>query len=115
MKKQPGPKTAIVSSVDTEMRRYITKIHKEEYNFFFNNCIRKSVKIYKMAVNLGIEVELFLCIAINPKWCGPAPKVCPHVYAVVAGERIEVSLSPKQEKKYWKNSDVKTYLPVKLA
>ncbi len=98
-----------------EIVEYIVRIHNEPYNFFLNSCIHKSVRIYRKAAGLNTNAQLYLCIAVNPKWRGPAPKVSPHVYSVVDGERIEVSLSPEQEQEYWKNSDVKTYWPVRIA
>ena len=96
------------------MEQYINQIYNEPYNLFCNNCIHKSLKIFKKAKELRIKAELVLCIAKNPKLWGWLTIIYPHVYVLVNGQRVDVALCPEQEKKYWENSGVTIYLPIRL-
>jgi len=103
--------------MNAEMTKYIKQIHNETYNLFRNNCAHKSLKIFKQAKELGIRAELVVCISRRPGIRGLIPLfgLGPHVFVLLNGQKVDVALSPEQEEKYWKNSDLKIFLPVKLA
>jgi len=103
--------------MNAEMTKYIRQIHNETYNLFGNNCIRKSLKIFKKAKEMGIQAELVVCISRRPGIRGLIPLfgLGPHVFVLLNGQKVDVALSPEQEEKYWRNSDLKIFLPMKLA
>jgi hypothetical protein len=103
--------------MNTEMTKYVRQIHNETYNLFGNNCIHKSLKILKKARELGVHAELVVCFASAPGIRGLIPLVglVPHVFILLNGQKVDVALSPEQEEKYCKNSDLKILLPMKLT
>jgi hypothetical protein len=103
--------------MNDEMTKYIGRIHNETYNLFANNCIHKSLKIFKKAKELGIKAELVVCISSVPGIRGLIPLfgLWPHFFVLLEGQKVDVALSPEQEEKFWKNSDLKIFLPLKIA
>ena len=97
------------------LKQYIDQVYHEPYHLLWNNCLNKSWRIYKKAAKLGVEAQLVICIAKNPKWWWMFTIIIPHFYVLVNEEKIDVGLSPDQEKKYWKNSDFKIYCPIRIA
>ena len=98
-----------------DLKQYIDQVYHEPYHLIWNHCLNKSWRIYKKAEELGIEARLIICIAKNPKWWWMFTVIIPHCYVLVNKEKVDVALSPEQEKQYWKNSDFKIYFPVKIA
>lgn len=99
-----------------ELSSFIDEVYREPYSLFGNNCIKKSLKIKAKAEELGKQADLICCISIVPikKWHN-LPTINPHLYTEIEGEKIDVSLDPKHEKVYSKNSEKKLILPVNLS
>lgn len=97
-----------------ELKEFIEVVHKEDYHPLTNNCLIKSNKIYAKAKELGLDVRLVGCLSLQPgSPVGPGgknipPYLSPHTYIMVEGEKVDVWLSPEQEKKYWP-SDVQVF------
>lgn len=100
---------------DMEMRQFIESVYQEPYSLLTNNCFHKAIRIARKARDLGKDAQLVPCWSIAPKrlW-GLIPIISPHAYTLIDGEKVDVSLSPEQEQKYWKNSERKIYLRIKL-
>ena len=98
-----------------EFSAFIDTVYRERYSYFWNNCINKSLRIKAKAEELGKHADLIFCFSIVPikKWhCFPV--ISPHVYTVIDGEMIDVSLDPEHEEMYCKNSEKKLIMPVKI-
>jgi len=100
---------------EAEMERYIDQVHREPFSLLRNNCYRKAARIVRKARSLGVPANVLICISKPPKklW-GIVPIINPHAYALVNGVKVDVGLSPEQEQRYWKNSERKIYLPLKI-
>ncbi|MBA7694631.1 hypothetical protein ES703_103244 [subsurface metagenome] len=100
---------------DIEMRRFIESVYQEPYSLLTNNCFHKAIRIARKARDLGKDAQLVACWSIAPKrLLGLIPIISPHAYTLIDGEKVDVALSPEQEKRYWKNSERKIYLPIEL-
>ncbi len=88
-----------------ELEAFIDKVYKEPYFVLGNNCIRKSRKIKAKAEELGKQADLVACVSIVPiKAWHNFPTVNFHMYALVDGRKVDVSLDPAHEARYCKNS-----------
>ena len=98
-----------------ELSAFIDAVYRERYSYFWNNCINKSLRIKTKAEELGKNADLIFCFSIVPiqKWRG-FPVISPHVYTVIDGEMVDVSLDPEHEEMYCKNSEKKLIMPVKI-
>lgn len=98
-----------------ELASFIDAVYRERYSYFRNNCINKSLRIKAKAEELGKGADLIFCFSIVPirKWHG-FPVISPHVYTVIDGEKVDVSLDPEHEAMYCKNSEKKLIMPVKV-
>ncbi|MBI2850336.1 MAG: hypothetical protein HYX80_04750 [Chloroflexi bacterium] len=99
-----------------ELASLIDKVYREPYFLLGNNCIRKSLKIKAKAEELGKRADLITCISIVPikKWHN-FPTVNIHLYVEIEGKKVDVSLDPRLEEKYCKNSEKKLILPVNIS
>lgn len=98
-----------------EMRRFIESVYQEPFSLLTNNCFHKSIRIAQKARDLGKDAQLVPCWSIAPKrLLGIIPIISPHAYALIDDEKVDVALSPVQEQKYWKNSERKIILPIRL-
>ncbi len=99
-----------------ELDAYIDKVYQEPYFVLGNNCIRKSRKIKAKAEYLGKQADLIACISIVPiKAWHNFPTVNFHMYVVVDGRKVDVSLDPGHEARYCKNSEKKILFPVNIS
>lgn len=98
-----------------EMEQYIDQVHREPFSLLHNNCFHQVLRLVKKARSLGIQANMVICISKAPKklW-GFIPIVSSHAYAIIDGVKVDVALSPEQEKKYWKNTERRIYLPIKI-
>jgi len=98
-----------------ELYTFIDAVYRERYSYFGNNCINKSLRIKAKAEELGRNADMIFCFSIVPiqKWHG-FPVISPHVYTVIDGEMVDVSLDPEHEAMYCKNSEKKLIMPVKI-
>lgn len=98
-----------------ELSSFIDAVYRERYSYFRNNCINKSLRIKAKAEELGKNADLIFCFSIVPikKWHG-FPVISPHVYAVIDGKMVDVSLDPEHEAMYCQNSEKKLIMSVKI-
>ena len=90
--------------MNTVLSEYINKIHDRPMNVVWNSCFHKAIRIFKRAKELGLQAELIIGIGISPPillW--RFRYLSPHAYVITEGEKVDVALSPKQERRYWKN------------
>jgi hypothetical protein len=99
-----------------ELSAFIDKVYREPYSLLSNNCIHKSLKIKAKAEELGKRVDLISGISIVPikKWHN-FPTINPHVYTEIEGRKIDVSLDPRHEEVYCRNSEKKIIMPVNIS
>ena len=99
-----------------ELSSFIDEVYREPYSLLRNNCIKKSLKIKAKAEELGKRADLICCISIVPikKWHN-FPTINPHVYTEIEGKKIDVSLDPRHEEIYCKNSEKKLIMPVNIS
>lgn len=99
-----------------ELSSFIDKVYREPYSLLRNNCIHKSLKIKGKAEEQGSKVDVVWCISIVPmkKWRN-FPSVNFHMYTVVDGQKVDVSLDPLHEAMYCKNSEKNLVLPVNVS
>jgi len=102
--------------MNDELSSFIDAVYREPYSLLSNNCIHKSLRIKAKAKELGKGADLICCISIVPikKWHN-LPTINPHVYIEVEGEKIDVSLDPRREEIYCKNSEKKLIMPVNIS
>ena len=98
-----------------ELEQYIERIHNQPYNLFCNNCYHKAIRIHKFAKKGGIYSELIHCIVGIPRVRWYFPPFFIHMYTLIEGKKVDVTLSPEQEKKYFPNEAYKVYLPVRVG
>ena len=114
----------VISSDDTvkpdfpnnpEMADFIEETYHQPYSLLSNNCIHKSLRIARKARELGKDAQLVACCSIV-RWDyrGGLLVPGPHVYVLVEGQRVDVSLDPKSEEKYCPNSEKIILFPVRL-
>ena len=98
-----------------EMAEFIEETYHQPYSLLSNNCIHKSLRIARKARELGKDAQLVACCSIV-RWDyrGGILTAWPHMYVLVEGKRVDVSLDPKSEKKYCPNSEKIILFPVKL-
>ena len=99
-----------------ELSSFIDEVYREPYSLLRNNCIKKSLKIKAKAEELGKRADLICCISIVPikKWHN-FPTINPHVYTEIEGKKIDVSLDPRHEEIYCKNSEKKLIMPLNIS
>ncbi len=99
-----------------ELLSFIDEVYREPYSLFSNNCIKKSLKIKARAEALGKRADLICCISIVPikKWHN-FPTINLYVYTEIEGKKIDVSLDPRHEERYYKNSEKKLIMPVNIS
>ena len=102
--------------MSNELSSFIDSVYRESYSLIGNNCVNKSVRIKAKAEELGKRADLICCISIVPikKWHN-FPTINPHVYTEIEGEKVDVSLDPRHEEMYCKNSEKKLIMPVNIS
>lgn len=104
-----------------ELEDYIELVHREPYHILKNNCIHKTVKIFRKCKELNYPAKFVLCFSKTPpiwRFMGKRkliPLMLPHCYLIIDGGRVDVSLSPEQEEELFPNGDIKVYLPIVIA
>ncbi|MBI4303507.1 MAG: hypothetical protein HY665_04130 [Chloroflexi bacterium] len=99
-----------------ELSAFIDRVYREPYSQLKNNCFHKSLRIKRKAEELGKQADLVACVSIVriKKWHNLLT-VNPHMYVLIDGKKIDVSLDPKKEEEYSKNSEKKLILPVNIS
>lgn len=102
--------------VDEELLSFIDATYREEYSLLRNNCIHKSIRIRNKARERGKQADLIWCASVVPVrklrhfWL-----VSPHMYAVIDGEKVDVSLDPGHEARYCRNAEKRLLFPVNIS
>jgi len=98
-----------------EMVDFIEETYQQPYSLASNNCIHKSLRIARKAKELGLDAQLVACCSIV-RWdfLRGILTAWPHMYVLVEGKRVDVSLDPKSERKYCPNSEKIILFPTKL-
>lgn len=101
---------------DAELVSFIDGVYREPYSLLKNNCINKSLKIRRKARERGRQVDIILCFSVVPlDWLGGRAIPCPHMYTLVDGVKVDVSLDPGHEARYCRNQDKKLILPINVS
>ena len=101
---------------DKELLVFIDSVYHEPYSLIHNNCIHKSIRISQKARERGKQADLIWCVSIvRMKILGNLPTVNPHMYCVIDGEKVDVSLDPGHEARYCLNSQKKLLFPVNIS
>ena len=101
---------------DGELSSFINTIYREPYSLIHNNCLHKSLRIREKAKERGKQTDLVLCISVVPiKQLHNVPTVNLHMYALIDGEKVDVSLDPEHEARYCRNSEKKLLFPVNIS
>ena len=83
----------MVAVEDRELLSFIDSVYREPYSLVHNNCIHKSIRISRKAKELGKRADLIWCISVVPmKILHGFPTFNPHMYAMIDGEKVDVSL-----------------------
>ena len=99
-----------------ELTGFINRVYHEPYSLVTNNCIRKTLRIRAEAKRLGKKTDLVLCLLLfRIKSLHNLPVLTPHLYLVIEGKKVDVPLSPLQERKICKNIEVKPLVKVNLS
>ncbi len=98
-----------------EMADFIEETYQQPYSLASNNCVHKSLRIALKAKELELDAQLVACCStVRWDYRGGLLVPGPHVYVLVEGKRVDVSLDPKSEEKYCPNSEKIILFPVKL-
>ena len=101
---------------DAELLSFIDSVYREPYSLLKNNCIHKSLRIRQKARERGKQVDIILCISVvTMKWLHGLPVPNPHMFTVVDGEKVDVSLDPGHEARYCRNTEKKLLFPVNVS
>lgn len=101
---------------DSELLSFIDSIYREPYSLIKNNCIHKSLKIQRKARERGKAADLITCVSlVKMKWLRGLRVPSAHVYALVDGEKVDVSLDPGHEARYCRNAEKKFLFPVNIS
>ncbi len=99
-----------------ELTGFINSVYHEPYSLVTNNCIRKTLRIRAEAKRLGKKTDLVLCLLLfRIKSLHNLPVITPHLYLVIEGKKVDVPLSPLQERKICKNIEVKPLIKVNIS
>ena len=102
--------------MDQELLSFIDAVYHERYSLFANNCIHKSLKIRKRARETGMQADLIICISVvRMKILRNLPVVSPHMYTLIEGKMVDVSLDPGHEARYCLNSEKGLLFPVNIS
>jgi hypothetical protein len=106
----------VVAVQDEELLSFIDSVYREPYSLLKNNCIHKSVRIQRKARERGKAADLITCVSlVKMKWLYGLPTLNPHMYAVIDGEKVDVSLDPGHEARYCRNTEKKLLFPVNIS
>ena len=99
-----------------EMERFIDEVYHEPYSLLGNNCFHKSAKIVRKARKLGLEAKLVIePIAIILRCTFPfIPRILPHCFVRLEGQKVDVALDPDTEKIWCKNSQIISFASIDL-
>lgn len=101
---------------DLELLSFIDAIYREPYSLLKNNCIHKSLKIRNRARERGKQVDIIVCISVvTMKWLHGLPVPNPHMYTLIDGVKVDVSLDPGHELRYCRNQEKKLVFPVNVS
>lgn len=101
---------------DGELSSFINTIYREPYSLIHNNCLHKSLRIREKAKERGKQTDLVFCISVVPiKRLHNFPTVNLHMYALIDGEKVDVSLDPGHEARYCRNSEKSLLFPVNIS
>ena len=99
-----------------ELTGFIKHVNQEPYSLVTNNCVVKTLRIRAEALRLGRHTDLVFCLLFfRIKCLANLPMISPHIYLIIEGRRVDVPLSPLQERKICKNINVKPFLKVNLS
>ncbi len=102
--------------MDKELLSFIDSVYHEQYSLINNNCIHKSLKIRRKAKELGIQADLVWCTSVvRMKVLHDHFILSPHMYTIIKGQIIDVSLDPGHEARYCLNSEKKLILSINLS
>ncbi len=102
--------------MDENLSVFIKRVNHEPYSLVTNNCIVKTLRIRAEAFRLGKQADLVFCLLFfRIKCLADLPVVSPHIYLIIEGKKVDVPLSPSQERKICKNIEVKPFLKVNLS
>ncbi len=99
-----------------EMEQFINQIYHEPYSLLGNNCFHKSIRIVRKARTLELRANLVIePIAIIPRHTSPfIPRILPHCFVRLEGQKVDVAFDPVTEKVWCKNSQIISIAPVNL-
>lgn len=102
--------------MDEELLSFIDAVYQKQYSLVHNNCIHKSLRIREKARERGKQADLVLCISIVPiKRLHNFPTANLHMYTLIDGEKVDVSLDPGHEARYCRNREKKLLSPVNIS
>jgi hypothetical protein len=108
--------TGKVALRDTALWPFVDSVYHERYSLISNNCIHKSVRIQRKARESGTAADLIACVSlVKMQWLGGLTVPSFHVYALIDGEKVDVSLDPWHEAKYCRNAEKRLLFPINLS
>ncbi len=102
--------------MNESLDNFIDAVYREPYSLITNNCIHKSLRIRRRARELGKRADIVVCFSVVPvKKLHDFPTINPHVYTIVEGKRVDVSLDPGHERRYCTNAEKGILFPVNIS
>lgn len=96
-----------------EMEQFIDEVYYEPYSLLGNNCFHKSIRIVRKARALELGANLVIePIAIIPRRTFPyIPRIHPHCFVRLKGQKVDVAFDPATEQTWCKNSEIISLAP----
>lgn len=101
---------------EARMKQFIDKVYHEPFSLLTNNCFHKSIKVVRKAHELGLSANLVVApISITPRRTFPfIPRILPHCFVRLEGQKVDVALDPATEEAWCKNSQIISIAPIDL-
>ena len=97
---------------EVKMDEFIGNEHLKRFGIR-NNCITKSLRIWKEARRRGIPASLIMCFSIPN--IGFLHWISPHMYCILDGEMVDVAVDPETESRFYIKNDIPKILPVNIT
>jgi hypothetical protein len=99
-----------------KLSSFIDKVYKEPYSLAGNNCIHKSLKIRAKARELDKRADVILSLSVVPvRRLHNLRLANLHMYCLIDGKRVDVSLDPGHEAMYCRNREKKILAPLNIS